>query len=146
MMKRPRCGVPDVIGHAERVRRYALQGSKWDKTDLTWSVEDFPRQADRGMIRSAIGKALKVWSDASKLPLHRDRRRVEPPPQARRRRRRRSRHRGVVREARPRRRLLVRRAGHRPGARLLSRRRQGRGRALRRRRELDHRHAQQGVQ
>lgn len=67
MMKRPRCGVPDVIGHAERVRRYALQGSKWDKTDLTWSVEDFPRQADRGMIRSAIGKALKVWSDASKL-------------------------------------------------------------------------------
>ncbi|KAH7955428.1 hypothetical protein HPB52_000872 [Rhipicephalus sanguineus] len=37
MMKRPRCGVPDVIGHAERVRRYALQGAKWDKTDLTWS-------------------------------------------------------------------------------------------------------------
>lgn len=36
MMKRPRCGVPDVIGHAERVRRYALQGAKWDKTDLTW--------------------------------------------------------------------------------------------------------------
>ncbi|KAH7960272.1 hypothetical protein HPB49_018490 [Dermacentor silvarum] len=36
MMKRPRCGVPDVIGHAERVRRYALQGAKWDKTELTW--------------------------------------------------------------------------------------------------------------
>ncbi|XP_077510510.1 matrix metalloproteinase-2-like isoform X2 [Amblyomma americanum] len=67
MMKRPRCGVPDVIGHAERVRRYALQGAKWDKTDLTWSVEDFPRQADPGMIRAAIAKALKVWSDASKL-------------------------------------------------------------------------------
>ncbi|KAM7309788.1 putative matrix metalloproteinase [Ixodes scapularis] len=36
MMKARRCGVPDVIGHAERVRRYALQGSKWDKTHLTW--------------------------------------------------------------------------------------------------------------
>ncbi|XP_077532600.1 matrix metalloproteinase-2-like isoform X2 [Haemaphysalis longicornis] len=67
MMKRPRCGVPDVIGHAERVRRYALQGAKWDKTELTWSVEEFPRRADRNMIRTQIGKALKVWSDASKL-------------------------------------------------------------------------------
>ncbi|KAG0425428.1 hypothetical protein HPB47_027406 [Ixodes persulcatus] len=38
MMKARRCGVPDVIGHAERVRRYALQGSKWDKTHLTWRL------------------------------------------------------------------------------------------------------------
>uniref|UniRef100_A0A147BPY1 Putative matrix metalloproteinase n=2 Tax=Ixodes ricinus TaxID=34613 RepID=A0A147BPY1_IXORI len=67
MMKARRCGVPDVIGHAERVRRYALQGSKWDKTHLTWSVMDFPSRADRSMIRSQIGKALRVWSDASKL-------------------------------------------------------------------------------
>ncbi|KAH8039889.1 hypothetical protein HPB51_009145 [Rhipicephalus microplus] len=38
-----------------------------DLNRVASGVEDFPRQADRGMIRSAIGKALKVWSDASKL-------------------------------------------------------------------------------
>ncbi|EEC09947.1 matrix metalloproteinase, putative, partial [Ixodes scapularis] len=31
------------------------------------SVMDFPSRADRSMIRSQIGKALRVWSDASKL-------------------------------------------------------------------------------
>ncbi|CAN7946426.1 unnamed protein product, partial [Ixodes pacificus] len=47
MMKARRCGVPDVIGHAERVRRYALQGSKWDKTHLTWSEVNARSEEDR---------------------------------------------------------------------------------------------------
>ncbi|KAM7312947.1 uncharacterized protein ISCGN_009851 [Ixodes scapularis] len=51
MMKARRCGVPDVIGHAERVRRYALQGSKWDKTHLTWS-----RQGWRKSIGVPLGQ------------------------------------------------------------------------------------------
>ncbi|XP_059226458.1 matrix metalloproteinase-2-like [Stomoxys calcitrans] len=45
LIKRPRCGVgdsnqtlsfsPDNLHHG-RMKRYALQGPKWDKTDLTW--------------------------------------------------------------------------------------------------------------
>lgn len=67
MMKAKRCGVPDMDGHAERVRRYALQGAKWDKTDLTYSIDNFPPYADAGMIRSEISRALRVWSDNSRL-------------------------------------------------------------------------------
>ncbi|KAL7730589.1 hypothetical protein ACLKA6_000580 [Drosophila palustris] len=52
LIQKPRCGVgdnkyaynfsPDNLdhgnghGHGSRVRRYVLQGAKWDKTDLTW--------------------------------------------------------------------------------------------------------------
>jgi hypothetical protein len=38
LMNSKRCGVEDVVenGLHERVKRYALQGSKWMKTDLTW--------------------------------------------------------------------------------------------------------------
>ncbi|XP_073812878.1 matrix metalloproteinase-2-like isoform X6 [Musca autumnalis] len=45
LIKRPRCGVgdskqtlsfsPDNLHHG-RMKRYVLQGPKWDKTDLTW--------------------------------------------------------------------------------------------------------------
>jgi len=47
LIQKPRCGVgdnkyaynfsPDNLDHGNsRVRRYVLQGAKWDKTDLTW--------------------------------------------------------------------------------------------------------------
>ncbi|XP_064459768.1 matrix metalloproteinase-2-like isoform X2 [Ornithodoros turicata] len=67
LMKARRCGLPDMAGHSERVRRYALQGAKWDKTDLTYSVANFPRGVDHHMIRKEVGRALRVWSDNSKL-------------------------------------------------------------------------------
>lgn len=37
LMKRRRCGVPDFFSTSvHRIKRYALQGSKWNRTDLTW--------------------------------------------------------------------------------------------------------------
>ncbi|TDG44552.1 hypothetical protein AWZ03_009024 [Drosophila navojoa] len=49
LIQLPRCGVgdnehaynfsPDNLDHGPRKRRYVLQGAKWDKTDLTWSIQ-----------------------------------------------------------------------------------------------------------
>uniref|UniRef100_A0A1A9V8N5 Peptidoglycan binding-like domain-containing protein n=1 Tax=Glossina austeni TaxID=7395 RepID=A0A1A9V8N5_GLOAU len=46
LIRKPRCGVgdsnqtttfsPDNLHHSHRIKRYVLQGPKWDKTDLTW--------------------------------------------------------------------------------------------------------------
>uniref|UniRef100_T1GMT2 Peptidoglycan binding-like domain-containing protein n=1 Tax=Megaselia scalaris TaxID=36166 RepID=T1GMT2_MEGSC len=41
LIRTPRCGVPDVIKRlsikvSNRVKRFILQGSKWDHLDLTW--------------------------------------------------------------------------------------------------------------
>ncbi len=42
LMRKKRCGVPDLFGTShERIKRYALQGSKWHKTDLTWRLVYF---------------------------------------------------------------------------------------------------------
>jgi len=42
LMRKKRCGVPDLFGTPhERIKRYALQGSKWHKTDLTWRLVYF---------------------------------------------------------------------------------------------------------
>ena len=38
LMKKPRCGVPDSIEGAGRMRRYATQG-KWSKNQLTYYVQ-----------------------------------------------------------------------------------------------------------
>ncbi|XP_076345485.1 matrix metalloproteinase-25-like [Tachypleus tridentatus] len=67
LMNRKRCGMPDLIGPSDRVKRYALQGQKWETTHLTWSIKDWPRGLNPREVRGQLTKALKVWSDASKL-------------------------------------------------------------------------------
>jgi len=41
LMKRPRCGVPDILsgqfrGNRRRRKRFIIQGQKWPNTNLTW--------------------------------------------------------------------------------------------------------------
>uniref|UniRef100_T1J720 Peptidase metallopeptidase domain-containing protein n=1 Tax=Strigamia maritima TaxID=126957 RepID=T1J720_STRMM len=67
IMSRRRCGVPDVVGTSDRVRRYALQGGKWDHLDLTWSIVDSAATLDYRTIRHELSRAFKVWSEASRL-------------------------------------------------------------------------------
>ncbi|KAH8252944.1 hypothetical protein KR032_002768 [Drosophila birchii] len=77
LIQQPRCGVgdkkyasnfsPDNLYHENtRVRRYVLQGPKWDKTDLTWSLvnQTMPNATE---VRRMVQRALNVWESNSKL-------------------------------------------------------------------------------
>ena len=72
MMLKPRCGVRDIVGHGAKVRRkkrYALQGSKWPQSKLTYTITRYP--SNNGLTRREVTetaeKAFKLWADASGL-------------------------------------------------------------------------------
>nr|XP_033802404.1 matrix metalloproteinase-25 [Geotrypetes seraphini] len=74
MMQKPRCSLPDIIGTSEimrrRRKRYALSGTVWSKSLLTWRVNSFPRHASfltNQEIHDLMLKALNVWSRSSEI-------------------------------------------------------------------------------
>ncbi|XP_022253215.1 50 kDa hatching enzyme-like, partial [Limulus polyphemus] len=70
MMEMPRCGVKDKVGHSNSARRkrYALQGSKWRVSNLTYRISKYPsRIKDHLKVDKEIENAFKIWSDATSL-------------------------------------------------------------------------------
>lgn len=70
MMNVPRCGVRDRVGHGDSARRkrYALQGSKWRVTELTYRISKYPKRIkEKQKVDKEIARAFKVWSDMTPL-------------------------------------------------------------------------------
>nr|XP_055063854.1 collagenase 3-like [Misgurnus anguillicaudatus]XP_055063855.1 collagenase 3-like [Misgurnus anguillicaudatus] len=62
VMKKPRCGVPDVAAYSVFEGDY-----KWKTNDLTYRIENYTPDMRKADVDAAIEKALKVWSDVTPL-------------------------------------------------------------------------------
>ncbi|XP_055063851.2 collagenase 3-like [Misgurnus anguillicaudatus] len=62
MMKKPRCGVPDVAAYSVSRVDY-----KWKTNDLTYRIENYTPDMRKADVDAAIQKALQVWSDVTPL-------------------------------------------------------------------------------
>ncbi|XP_037605334.1 collagenase 3-like [Sebastes umbrosus] len=64
MMKKPRCGVPDV-----KIARFSTFGNdfKWKKNSLTFRIENYTPDMPVSEIDDSIEKALQVWAKVTPL-------------------------------------------------------------------------------
>lgn len=64
MMNKPRCGVKDNVGNANKARRrrYALHGSKWSTKDLTFRISKYSDQMPKEEVEREIQRAFDVMA------------------------------------------------------------------------------------
>ncbi|XP_022102198.1 collagenase 3-like [Acanthaster planci] len=79
MMKKPRCGVRDVQPSEVLVEEnstnvgplsYQHFGQRWDQTEITFRILNYPRNMPEADAREAILRAFRVWSDVTPLTFH----------------------------------------------------------------------------
>ena len=76
LMRTPRCGLPDVKEEDRVVRRrkrFALQGSRWMKAEVSYTVGRYPSGLSRSEVDSDVKKAFDMWQHASGLTFVRKR-------------------------------------------------------------------------
>ncbi|XP_038123820.1 matrilysin [Cyprinodon tularosa] len=61
VMQSPRCGVPDVEEYSH------IQGARWNKNVITYSIGRYTRDLRRSTVESLIESAFGVWARASGL-------------------------------------------------------------------------------
>ncbi|KAM6988314.1 matrix metalloproteinase-20 [Tautogolabrus adspersus] len=61
LMRSPRCGVPDVEEYSH------IQGTRWNKNVITYSIGTYTRDMPRSTVDSMIDSAFSVWARASSL-------------------------------------------------------------------------------
>lgn len=76
-MQMPRCGNKDRSGKGEngkkkrrrRKKRYALQGSKWKRQELTYRISQYPTRFlyKKHEVDGQIEKAFKIWSQVAPI-------------------------------------------------------------------------------
>jgi matrix metalloproteinase-14 (membrane-inserted) len=70
MMDSPRCGNHDFkIG--VRVKRYVLEGSRWKRFNLSYSVVNLPYDMNRQTVYNEFAKAFGIWASVSPLRFRR---------------------------------------------------------------------------
>ena len=62
LMSKPRCAFLDVDPD-----EFVLQGSKWNKTTLTYAYSEFTPELTQAQVRSAISEAFQLWAAVTPL-------------------------------------------------------------------------------
>ena len=62
IMKKPRCGVPDVANY-----NFFHRKPMWQKNDITYRILGYSLDLDEEVINDAFFRAFKVWSDVTPL-------------------------------------------------------------------------------
>ncbi|KAF1393119.1 hypothetical protein PFLUV_G00035150 [Perca fluviatilis] len=62
IMKKPRCGVPDVANY-----NFFHRKPMWQKKDITYRILGYSPDLDEEVINDAFFRAFKVWSDVTPL-------------------------------------------------------------------------------
>ncbi|XP_048868879.1 matrix metalloproteinase-25-like [Brienomyrus brachyistius] len=78
LMSTPRCSLPDIMRAEDKLRkrrrkRYVLSGSRWHKTDITWSLNSYPSPSSKlnpQLVQQLLSQAFRVWSDVIPLNFH----------------------------------------------------------------------------